>query len=198
MSLAEAQKHLYKLSSRALLVDVEKDGQSIYTLPPPMAGFFEFSMMRYRGDVDQKRLGQLFHQYCNVEEDFIRALFANGETQLGRVYVHEPAIPEAHVLDYERASHVITSATAVGIGVCYCRHKMRVMETACAAPMDICMTFNSSAHSLIKHGFARAVDAVEGLDLLQQAYESNLVQFGENTRQKVDLFATAAGAAVKP
>ena len=95
MSLAEAQKHLYKLSSRALLVDVEKDGQSIYTLPPPMAGFFEFSMMRYRGDIDQKRLGELFHQYCNVEEDFIRALFANGETQLGRVYVHEPAIPEA-------------------------------------------------------------------------------------------------------
>ncbi|MBC8442157.1 MAG: hypothetical protein H8D87_21025 [Deltaproteobacteria bacterium] len=40
-------------------------------LPPPMAGFFEFSMMRVRHDIDQKVLGELFYQYLNVEEDFI-------------------------------------------------------------------------------------------------------------------------------
>ena len=58
-----------------------------------MAGFFEFSMMRLRGDIDQKVLAELFYQYLNVEEDFIRALFVDGETQLGRVFVHEPALP---------------------------------------------------------------------------------------------------------
>ena len=193
MSLPEARIILQKLAGRALLVDVERDGQSIYTLPPPMAGFFEFSMMRYRSDVDQKRLGELFHQYCNVEEDFIRSLFANGETQLGRVYIHEPVIPDAFVLDYERSSQVISSASAIGIGVCYCRHKMAIMNSACDAPLDICMTFNSSAHSLIKHGFARKVDSVEGLDLLQQAYDSNLVQFGENTRQNVNFICNCCG-----
>jgi hypothetical protein len=35
--------------------------------PPPMAGFFEFSMMRLRTDVDQQVLGELFYQYMNVE-----------------------------------------------------------------------------------------------------------------------------------
>jgi len=40
-------------------------------LPPPMAGFFEFSMMRIRDDVDQKLLGELFYQYITVEDDFI-------------------------------------------------------------------------------------------------------------------------------
>ena len=75
-------------------MDVERDGETGYTLPPPMAGFFEFSMMRVRGDVDQKVLGELFYQYLNVEEDFIKALFTDGETQLGRVFVHEPVLSE--------------------------------------------------------------------------------------------------------
>ncbi len=34
---------------------------SKYVLPPPMAGFFEFSMMRVREDIDQKALSELFH-----------------------------------------------------------------------------------------------------------------------------------------
>ena len=34
---AEAQKILDELSNRALLVDVERNGKTIYTLPPPMA-----------------------------------------------------------------------------------------------------------------------------------------------------------------
>lgn len=37
---SEARKVLDELAGRAILVDVERDGESIYTLPPPMAGFF--------------------------------------------------------------------------------------------------------------------------------------------------------------
>ncbi|RLD10018.1 (Fe-S)-binding protein, partial [candidate division KSB1 bacterium] len=83
-SLAESQQVLDELAGRAILVDVERNGKSTYTLPPPMAGFFEFSMMRLRSDIDQKALAELFYQYMNVEEDFIRHLFTDGETQLGR------------------------------------------------------------------------------------------------------------------
>jgi ferredoxin len=189
MDLAETQKSLDALASRAILVDTEHNGQTTYTLPPPMAGFFEFSMMRLRGDIDQKVLGELFYQYLNVEEEFIRNLFVRGETQLGRVYVHEPVLSNEnalHVLDYERASQVIRTATVRGVGVCYCRHKMMHMDRACDAPMDIYMTFNGSAESLTRHGYARAVDVSEGLDLLQQAYDQNLVQFGENVREGVN------------
>ncbi len=191
---AETQKILEELASRAILVDVEQNGESVYTLPPPMAGFFEFSMMRLRDDVNQEVLGELFYQYCNVEEDFIRSLFTDGETQLGRVYVHEPVLPpEIHVLDYERASEVIKTATHRGISTCYCRFKMQQVDRACDAPLDICMTFNASAASLIKHNFARPVDVAEGLDLLQMAYEHNLVQFGENTREGVNFICNCCG-----
>lgn len=196
LNLATTRKILEELAGRAILVDIEQDGESIYVLPPPMAGFFEFSLMRTRGDIDQKVLSELFYQYMNVEEDFIRELFTQGETQLGRTFVHEPVLTNKnslHVLDYERASEVIKTASHIGIGTCYCRHKMYHVDKACSAPMDICMTFNTSAASLIKHGHARQVDASEGLDLLQQAYDHNLVQFGENVRESVNFICNCCG-----
>jgi ferredoxin len=196
MDLAETRQALDELASRAILVDTERNGETTYILPPPMAGFFEFSMMRLRGDIDQKVLGELFYQYMNVEEEFIRNLFVRGETQLGRVFVHEPVLSNEnalHVLDYERASEVISTATHRGIGVCYCRHKMLHVDRNCDAPMEICMTFNGSADSLIRHGYARSVDVSEGMDLLQQAYERNLVQFGENVRERVNFICNCCG-----
>jgi ferredoxin len=59
--------------------------------------------------------------------------------------------------------------------------------------MDICMTFNNSAASLIRHGFAHEVDVSEGLDLLQQAQDQNLVQFGENVQQSVNFICNCCG-----
>ena len=196
LNLTETRKVLEELASRAILVDLEQNGESIYILPPPMAGFFEFSLMRTRGDIDQKVLSELFYQYMNVEEDFIRELMARGDTQLGRTFIHEPILSNEdalHVLDYERASEVIKTATHIGVGTCYCRHKMYHIGKACDAPMEICMTLNSSAASLTKHGHARQIDSAEGLDLLQQAYDHNLVQFGENVRQDVNFICNCCG-----
>lgn len=191
-----SRKILDDLSSRAILLDVERYGEMIYVLPPPMAGFFEFSMMRLRGDVDQKVLAELYYQYLNVEEEFIRALFTHGETQLGRVFVHEPVLStenSLYVLDYERASEVIRTATHRGVGMCYCRHKMQHLGKNCDAPMDICMSFNSTAESLTSHDYGRLVDVKEGLDLLDKAYENNLVQFGENVQTGVSFICNCCG-----
>jgi ferredoxin len=197
MNPGDAQKVLDELASRAILVDVaDPQGQQTYSLPPPMAGFFEFSMMRIRGDIDQKVLGELFYQYMNVEEEFIKTLFTHGETQLGRVFVQEAALSHdnaLHVLDYERASKVIKTASKRGISLCYCRHKMEHVGRACDAPRNICMTFGSVATSLIKSDFAREVDVAEGQDLLQQAQDHNLVQFGENVRDGVSFICNCCG-----
>ncbi|MCG8686928.1 MAG: 4Fe-4S dicluster domain-containing protein [Desulfobacterales bacterium] len=196
MKLSRARQILDNLASRAILLDIDDEGTTRYVLPPPMAGFFEFSMMRVRHDVDQKVLSELFYQYLNVEEDFIKELFTIGDTQLGRVFVHEPVLSNdnaVHVLDYERASRVIKTASHMGISTCYCRHKMFHVGKHCNAPMQICMTFNTSARSLIKYGHARQVDVNEGMALLDQAYESNLVQFGENVRERVNFICNCCG-----
>jgi ferredoxin len=216
---AEARAVLDELASRGMMLDTEMHGEQAYVMPPPMAGFFEFSMMRVGNRYDQKLLAELYYQYLNVEEDFIRELFAEGETQLGRVFVSEPALaglagagsgiaalPAAgagvgtltgentvQVLDYERASEVVATASHIGIGTCYCRHKMQHLGRSCAAPMDICMTFNSTARSLIRHGIVRQVDAVEGQEILQKAMANNLVQFGENVRERVSFVCNCCG-----
>jgi ferredoxin len=193
---AESRKILEGLASKGMLLDMEMQGEQIFVLPPPMAGFFEFSMMRMGNGYDQKLLAELFYQYLNVEEDFVRNLFAGGETQIGRVFVNERALNGENtltVMDYERASEVIHTASHMGIGSCYCRHKMQHLGKACDAPMDICMTFSGAAQSLIKHGIARRVDAKEGMALLDQAVEHNLVQFGENVRHHVGFICNCCG-----
>ena len=219
MPLAEARRVLDALASKAILLDLQQGGEQLYVLPPPMAGFFEFSLMRVRDDVDQKLLAELFYQYLTVEEDFVKELFTTGKTQLGRVFINEPALartgfttcvrrpgPAApaghenaagdqalHVLDYERASAVISSSPDIGVGLCYCRHKKQHLGTACDAPLGICMTFGGTARSLIKHGYARRADAAEGLDLLQEAHGRRLVQFGENVRRNVAFICNCCG-----
>ena len=196
MSGKKAEDILQGLAGRGILLDIEENGRQVYVLPPPMAGFFEFSLMRLRGDLDQKVLSELFYQYLNVEEDFIKALFAGGETQLGRIFIHEPVLSNdqaLHVLDFEKASHVIKTASHIGIGICYCRHKMSHLGRACKAPMEICMTFNHAAASLIKHGIARQVTVSECLGLLEEAHENQLVQFGENVREGVNFICNCCG-----
>lgn len=196
MPEAQAGTVLDELAGRGILLDILGKKKQLYVLPPPMAGFFEFSMMRIRDDIDQKLLAELFHQYLNVEEDFIKALFHGGETELGRTYVNETALPEdgaLQVLDYERASEIARTASHIGVGVCYCRHKMEHLGAACDAPMNICMTFNSVASSLTRHDIARPIEAAECLDLLDEARGRNLVQFGENVQQGVSFICNCCG-----
>ena len=81
----------------------------------------------------------------------------------------------------------------MGVGLCYCRHKMQHLGRACDAPLDICMTFGGTADALIRHGHARRVDRVEGLELLDRAHEANLVQFGENVQREVGFICNCCG-----
>ncbi len=195
--LGETERALDELAGRGILLDSATAQGQRYVLPPPMAGFFEFSLMRVRGDIDQALLSELFYQYLNVEEEFVRELFTEGETQLGRTFVNEDALPEAddalHVLDFERASHVAKTAEVIGLGLCYCRHKMQHLGRACDAPLEICMTFGGVADSLTRHEVARRIDASECLDLLAQARERSLVQFGENVRSGVSFICNCCG-----
>jgi ferredoxin len=125
---------------------------------------------------------------------------------LGRVFVNEPAVERSNthvadplsatslqILDYERASEVIRTAEHLGVGVCYCRHKAQHVGHACSNPLEICLTFGGTADSLIRHDYARRIDRSEARDLLQKAYDLNLVQFGDNVREGVAFICNCCG-----
>lgn len=186
VSPVEAEKQLDRLCEKALLLDADQNGQRLFTMPPPMAGFFEFALMRIRGDIDQKYISELYFQYMSVEEDFIKDLFYATETKMGRVFVQEPVLSAdhaLHILDYERATHIIREADFIGLGLCYCRHKASHLGTVCDAPWDVCLSFGNVADSLSRHDHIRRIDEKEALDVLVRSYEHNLVQIGENVRK---------------
>ena len=198
-SEAKAEKLLDHLCDKALLVDSCYHGERQFVMPPPMAGFIEFALMRTRGDIDQKYLAELYYQYMNVEEDFVKDLFFATETKLGRVYVQEPVLTSEkmnHILDYERASHIVEEAEYIGLGLCYCRHKAFHAGHPCEidAPWEICLTFDNVARSLAEHkGYARLISKEEAMDVLQLSYESNLVQIGENVREHPAFICNCCG-----
>ena len=120
-------------------------------------------------------------------------------TRLGRVYVQEPVLTNDktnHILDYERASHIIEEAEYIGLGLCYCRHKMYHAGHPCEidAPWDVCLTFGNVARSLAENGgYARLIDKAEAMDALERSYESNLVQIGENVRENPAFICNCCG-----
>jgi len=196
VSHVEASKILEELASRAVLLDIYKEGKVYYVLPPPMAGFFEFSMMRTGGQLDREALGKLYYEYLNVEEDFVKELFTGTETNMVRAFANESVLTSedaVSILDFEKASHYIKTSEHMGISMCYCRHKMLHAGEVCDAPMDICMTFGVVADSLIRHGHARRIDSIEGMELLHQAYENDLVQCGENFQKNISFICNCCG-----
>ena len=199
MSEAKAEIYLENLCRKALLVDSFYKGVRQFAMPPPMAGFIEFALMRTRGDIDQKYLSELYYQYMNVEEDFVKDLFFATETQLGRVYVQEPILTTEntiHILDYERASHIIEEETYIGLGICYCRHKMLHVGQPCEidAPLDVCLTLGDVARSLAQNGqHARLIDKKEAMYVLERSYDANLVQMGENVRESPAFICNCCG-----
>jgi len=199
ISEGKAETFLEHLCVKALLIDSYYKGVRRFAMPPPMAGFIEFALMRTRGDIDQKYLSELYYQYMNVEEDFIKELFFRTETHLGRVFVQEHVLTNEntlHILDYEKASHIIEEASHIGLGTCYCRHKMLHAGHPCEinAPLDVCLTFGNVARSLSENGnHARLIDKKEAMDVLDRSYAANIVQVGENVRNDPAFICNCCG-----
>jgi Pyruvate/2-oxoacid:ferredoxin oxidoreductase delta subunit len=188
MDKKETFRILNGLADKGLLFDSDKEGEHQYILAPTMAGFFEFSLMRTDGKFDRKVLSELYHQYINVEEDFVNDVFTL-DPPVARVLVHEDQLPkerELVILDYERAVKIIETAGCITVGTCYCRHKMEHMGKACDMPQDVCLTFNGSARTLSKHGIAKEISKEEAMKILKKVRELGLVQIGANVQDNVN------------
>jgi len=186
-SVDESAEILNSLAEKALLLDMNDTKEQKYVVPPPMIGFFEFALMRTGGHYDQKLLSELFHQYLETEDDFMRKLLSL-KTPIGRVMVNEKSVSsedEVYVLDYERATKIIENAESIGVSRCYCRHKAEHLGENCDAPQEVCLSINNLSHSLSKHGYAKLISTERALEILETSYDHNLIQFAENVKDDV-------------
>jgi Pyruvate/2-oxoacid:ferredoxin oxidoreductase delta subunit len=184
---AALKPRLEALCDRGLVLDLvhPETGDTKYVLAPPMAGFFEFSMMRAKDSIPKKRMAQALDAYVHGDDTFVREVFGE-ETVIGRALVHESGLADdvPEVLDYERATAVVGDAQSRSVSLCHCRHKAEHLGKACDAPQEICMSLNAGADFVIRRNFGRAIDRSEALDLLAAGRARGLVHIADNVQQQ--------------
>lgn len=184
----QARATLDQLADKGILLDMVRGQTQAFILAPTMAGFFEFSLMRLDGRFDKRVLAELFYQYINQEHEFVDQVFGLS-VPIDRVFVQEGALQAedaSTILDHERASQLLRSASAISVGQCYCRHKMGHLGRSCKAPSEVCLTLNGTAESLIRHGVARQITADQALAILDRCVKRGLVQIGDNVQRGVN------------
>lgn len=202
---AEVARELEHLADKGLILDLynAKTERMYYCVAPPVVGFIEFTMMRRRTDVDQPALAKLFDRFyeaggpdaLGADETFIGTLFG-GATQVGRTLVHEPTLaPDdlAELVDHDRAVAVIESATNHSVSMCYCRHKSEHLGHRCDKPIDNCLSINSGADFVLRHGNGRQIDKVEALEILERSREAGLVTIGDNVQRRLTYLCNCCG-----
>ena len=133
MSESRAHKILDQLAEKALLVDFYVDGDMQYVLPPPMAGFFEFSMMRVREDIDQRLLANCFTSISTWRKTSSATSSPEGRRSWAgplstnrRCRRQRPSC--ARLRTGQRSDPQFLPP---GLSICYCRHKMTHLGRAC-------------------------------------------------------------------
>ena len=186
---------LTAMAERGLVLDVMRNGKRYFTLSPVVIGFFEYTFMRTRDNVPMAELARLFDEYFFQDDRFARAIFT-GETQVGRSLVREEALPggdHVEILDWERASHIVETATAHAVSLCACRHHHSHLGTACDQPMRTCMTFNYGAEMLVRNGVAEPLTTSEAMQLLADCKETGLAQTADNVQNGVSYICNCCG-----
>ncbi len=186
---------LTEMAQRGLILDFTLRKHRYFMLPPVVIGFFEFVFMRTRDELPMKELAQLFDAYMYEDNRFASVVFA-GKTQVGRALTHEEALADqdhTEILDWERATRVIETASAVAVSMCACRHKKLHEDSACDAPMDVCMTLNQGAETMARNNIARKIGKAEALELLEQCKAAGLVQTGDNVQRNLTYLCNCCG-----
>lgn len=188
----------YKISvmaERGLVFDLEYNGECYIVLAPVVIGFFEFVYMRTRKQLPMKELAELFQQYMFQDDRFAHSVFEE-RTQIGRALVQEEALPSddySEVLDWEKATSVITTAKSIGLSLCACRHKASHLGKSCDAPQKTCLTFGGSAELLIKKGMAERVTVKDTMAILEECKRAGLAQIADNVQKNVGFICNCCG-----
>jgi hypothetical protein len=150
-----------------------------------LLGFFEFTFMRVRNDLPQKKLARLMWNYAHENGDVVRRIFS-GETGAGRSLVYEDSLSEAdrsEILTYDTASGLIREAKKIAVGLCYCRHIKQHNGNQCKYPMNVCTSLNQGADFVIRKGFMREISKEEALDIFEGTKQKGLVYVADNVKR---------------
>lgn len=169
------------MASKGLVLDIPRKDTFYYMLAPMVIGFFEYTFMRVRDDVNLKHLAELFQSYFSNKE--VRDELSGVDTRMMRTLVYESVISlavETEVLTYERASEIIRQSGGGAISICPCRHKASHLGKSCGAPLEVCTSLGGAAEWIIRRGMGKPATVDELLRVLDQTEKHGLVHNCDN------------------
>lgn len=173
------------MADKGLVLDIPRKDNYYYMLAPMVIGFFEYTFMRVRSDVNLKELAELFQSYFNNKD--VREELSGDKTRMMRTLVYESLIPvavETEVLTYERASEIIRQSGGGAISICPCRHKASHLGKSCGAPLEVCTSLGRAAEWIIRRGLGKPATVDDLLRVLDQTEELGLVHNCDNVLNK--------------
>ncbi len=173
------------MADKGLVLDIPRKEVFYYMLAPMVVGFFEYTFMRVRTDIDMRELAGLFEQYFGSGQ--VREEFSGAATKMMRTLVYESLVPlavQTETLTYERASEIIRQSGGGAISMCACRHKAEHLGKSCGAPMDVCTSLGKAAGWIVHRGLGRAATVDELLRVLDQTESLGLVHLCDNVLSK--------------
>ncbi len=182
------------MANKGLVLDIPLKDTFYYTLAPMVIGFFEFTFMRVRDDVNFKNLAGLFQNYFNTKE--VRDELSGDSTKMMRTLVYESLIAvsvETEVLTYERASEIIRESGGGAISICPCRHKASHLGKSCGAPLEVCTSLGNAAEWIIRRGMGKPATVDELLKVLDQTEKYGLVHNCDNVLNKPTFICHCCG-----
>ena len=189
---------LHDLCHKGLVCDMWEGDEYLYMISPFVIGFFEFSMMRTKGDLEPRKWAELFQAYMFGNRDFLEANFGDGQIlSVMRALPHEETVRQqdhVEILDYERASALIDEASVFALGLCACRHEKHHLGTReCDVPLETCTSMGSAAEFLIRNEFAREVSKGEMLDVLARSRDLGFTLSTDNVQQDAGFICHCCG-----
>lgn len=191
IEITALEDKLSDLALRGLVVDVKKGEERYFSLAPVLGGVFEFIMMRVRDNLPVPELAKLFDEYLKKNKDFISSAF-DTNYQFARTFVREETLPSeqnetdsTEILDWERVSKIIETASNLSLGLCACRHNNQHLGKVCSAPLETCISINGGADAMIQMQISQKITTRDAMKIIEECKSQQLVQIGDNVQKQV-------------
>lgn len=189
---------LHDMCRKGLVCDIWRDDHYLYMISPFVIGFFEFTMMRTKGELEPKRWAELFQQYMFGDTAFLEANFGDGQQlSVMRTLPHEETVrntDHVEILDYEKASALIEEQQFFAVGLCACRHeKHHLGKQGCDVGLETCTSMGSAAEFLVRNEFAREISQAEMLDILDRSRDLGFTLSTDNVKQDAGFICHCCG-----
>ncbi|WP_421903880.1 ATP-binding protein [Maridesulfovibrio sp.] len=189
---------LESMCHKGMVCDLWEQDRYLYMISPFVIGFFEFTMMRTKGELDSAKWAELFNNYMFGDKSFFKANFGNDEqVSIMRALPHEGTIrnvDHVEVLDYEKASMMVAQQDRFAVSLCSCRHeKMHLGEQKCGIDLETCTSMGEAADFLIRNNFAREISRAEMDDIMARSREMGFTLTTDNVRENAGFFCHCCG-----